>query len=525
MARAPILRCIISILALGGAECNHRIGSSIDGERRAQSKDLLARLGRVEHQSHTRNPHLRQRRTTQRCNGIKKIVQCNDGVAEEICKKALIEAGVELLSNMPNTPFFAICVGSEDEAQLVADLTEMAGVEDDPVRTLSVLPGSKVARKLQTGGQEIPYGVDLVNAPAFWDRYGKRGGGVTVCVIDTGIRSTHEDLRDADLTGSDDSFLVTPWNEDLDGHGTHVSGTIRATDNGVGVIGVAPEASIHFVRVFDDSGEFTASNLVDAMNACVSAGAKIISMSLGGPLETSAERTTVANLKDSGILLVAASGNDAGGNNYLEFPAGYEPVMSVAAIDANLDIATFSSYNTEVDIAAPGVDVLSTFADSDTAYAKLSGTSMATPHVSGVAALLWSQFPDSSVTDIDNAIKLSARDIGPCGQDSLFGHGIIDVMAAATYLENGGGGAPEQSNCVDVSVSLTTDDYGSETYYIITPSDDANSIVYRGGPYPDSRRSTYTDAIKVQGGCYDLIWLDAYGDGYVNFCLLSCVGY
>ena len=146
MARAPILRCIISILALGGAECNNRIGSSIDGERRAQSKDLLARLGRVEHQSHTRNPHLRQRRTTQRCNGIKKIVQCKDGVAEEICKKTLIEAGVELLSDMPNTPFFAICVGSEDEAKLVADLTEMAGVEDDPVRTLSVLPGSKVIR-------------------------------------------------------------------------------------------------------------------------------------------------------------------------------------------------------------------------------------------------------------------------------------------------------------------------------------------------------------------------------------------
>ena len=309
--------------------------------------------------------------------------------------------------------------------------------------------------------------------------------------------------------------MVTPWNEDGNGHGTHVSGTILASNNGGGVIGVAPESSIHFVRVFDASGQFTASNLVDAMNACASAGAKVISMSLGGPVETSAERTTVANLKNSGILLVAASGNDAGGNNFLEFPAGYEPVMSVGAVDRNLGIATFSSHNTEVDIAAPGVDILSTIADSDASYAELSGTSMAAPHISAVAALLWSQFPDRSVTDIENAIKLSARDFGPCGQDRLFGHGIVDVMAAAAYLENGGGDAAEQSGCVDVSVSLTTDDYGSETYYIITPDDDPNRIMYRGGPYPDMQRSTYTDDVMLPSGCYTLIWIDAYGDGYV----------
>lgn len=489
--------------------------SSNLAESEATSKATPTRLGQVEHRGQFRNQNLRHRRTTQRCNGMKKIVQCKDDVAEETCKKALIDAGVELLSDMPNTPFFAICVGSEDEALLVAALTEMEGIEDDPPRTLSYIPGSQVVRKLQSTEQVIPYGIDLVKAPTFWSQYGKRGGGVKVCVIDTGIRSSHEDLRDANPTGSNDSFLVTPWNEDGNGHGTHVSGTIIASDNGIGVIGVSPEASLHFVRVFDANGEFTASNLVDAMNACASAGAKIISMSLGGPSESSAERAAVANLKASGILLVAAAGNDGDGVNFVEYPAGYEPVLSVAAIDANLDIASFSTYNTEVDIAAPGVDVLSTIADSDTSYAQLSGTSMATPHVSGVAALLWSQFPDRSVDDIENAIKLSALDSGACGQDPLFGHGIVDAMAAAVYLESGGE-ATDQSGCVGVSVSLTTDDYGSETYYFITPKDDNTRIIYRGGPYPNGQRSTYTDDIQLQAGCYDLIWLDTVGDGTNN---------
>lgn len=137
---------------------------------------------------------------------------------------------------------------------------------------------------------------------------------------------------------------------------------------------------------------------------------------------------------------------------------------------------------------------------------------MATPHVSGVAALLWSLFPESTVDEIRDAMEQSARDSGACGKDRLFGHGIVDVMAAADWLA-GGGDAPELSNCVDVRVQLKTDDWGQETTYLIRPSDDDDDIVFRGGPYPNDRRSTYTDQLELPSGCYELVWLDSYGDG------------
>jgi subtilisin family serine protease len=454
------------------------------------------------------------------CEGLQKIVQCKDGVEEEVCKQDLVDAGVEVVSDMVNTTFFAICVDTQKEVDLVAELADVEGVEDDPPRTLSYVHGSEeVVRLLQNNRQVVPYGVDLVNAPDFWDRYGTKGGGVKVCVIDTGLRATHEDIKDLELSGSDGNNVISEWYEDGNSHGTHVTGTIAGVDNNIGVVGVAPEASIHVVRVFNDNGQFTASSLVVAMNACASANAKIISMSLGGPVDTFAERTAVRLLRNSGILLVAASGNDANGINLVEYPAGYDPVVSVGALDDEFQIAEFSTHNTEVDIAGPGVGVLSSTSNTDRSYAKLSGTSMATPHIAGVAALLWSRFPNSSVDEIREAMEQSARDIGACGKDRLFGNGVVDVVAAAEYLENGGNVAPELGGCIDVSVELKTDDWGQETTYIITPkqggffNNQDDDIVYRGGPYPNNRRSTYRDNIRLEDGCYNLVWRDSYGDG------------
>lgn len=451
------------------------------------------------------------RRTMQQCNGIKKIVQCKDDVEESVCKQQLVDAGVEVVADMPKTAFFAICVDSQIEANLVAQITNVEGVEDDPPRTLSYVPGSVVQRMLQ--GQTIPYGVNLVNAPDFWDRYDKRGDGVKVCVIDTGLRTSHEDIEGiSSLTGTNDNDLVTPWDEDTGSHGTHVTGTIAAQDNSAGVIGVAPDAGIHVIRVFDDSGQFSASSLVEAMNACGEAGAKIISMSLGGTSSNIAEQWAVNSLQNQGILLVAASGNDGNGANSVEYPAGYEAVMSVGALDESVQIASFSTHNTAVDIAGPGVAVLSTTANNDRSYAEYSGTSMATPHVAAVAALLWSQFPQASVEEIRTALQESASDSGACGKDRLFGHGLVDATAAADYLENGSS-APEQSGCIDVKVELLTDDWGAETSYVITPKSDGSDIAYRGGPYPNNQRSTYTDNIQLQDGCYNIELRDSYGDG------------
>eukprot|EP00934_Nitzschia_sp_Nitz4_P008097 Nitzschia sp. Nitz4//scaffold130_size63480//22803//25505//NITZ4_006246-RA/size63480-augustus-gene-0.108-mRNA-1//-1//CDS//3329535180//8087//frame0 len=452
-----------------------------------------------------------QRQTVEECSGIKKIVQCRDGVEEEECKAQLVAAGVEVVADMPKTAFFAVCVESQAESNIVAELTDVDGVEDDPERTLSVIPESHVARHL--AAQETPYGISMVKAPEFWSQYGTTGEGKKVCIIDTGLRSTHQDIKGiSSLTGTNDASLVTPWNADGNTHGTHVAGTVAAQDNSVGVIGVAPGVDLHIIRVFDDSGSFTASSLVVAMNACGEAGADVISMSLGGSSSSVAERWAVNNLESQGILIVAAAGNDGDGVNAVEYPAGYSAVMSVGALDEDSEIASFSTHNSGVDISGPGVAVLSTVSGSDSSYAEYSGTSMATPHVSAAAALLWSQFPDASVSDIRNALEQSAADMGACGKDRLFGNGLLDLMAAADYLESGSV-ASEISGCTSVVVELLTDDWGAETTYRITPKGDSSNYVYRGGPYTNDVRATYTDEIELEDGCYTLFLLDSYGDG------------
>ncbi len=454
-----------------------------------------------------------RRRTTETCEGVRKIVTCKKDTSEETCKKNLLAAGVVLVSDMPNTPFFAVCIDAEERALVLAGLSDVASVEDDPLRTLSYIPTSEVVKPMQTSEQVIPYGVELVKAPEFWDMYGKRGEGMKVCVIDSGLRTTHEDLIAGDLSGSSDSSVVTPWDGFSGSHGTHVTGTIAAQDNTVGVVGVAPDASIYVVRIFSDSGSASASIFMQGLNACARAGVNIINMSLGGPGSSTAERNLLQSLKDSGILLVAAAGNTASTNNRVQYPAGYESVMSVGAIDENLEIAIFSSHNNQVDIVAPGVGVLSTTAARDTSYSQYDGTSMAAPHIAGVAALLWSQFPEKSVDEIQNALSQSAQDLGACGRDRLFGHGVVDVMAAAAYLENGGVAATELESCVDVTISLTTDDWGQDTFFFVVPEDNIENTIYRGGPYVNGRRATYTENIQLPDGCYFLLLLDRFGDG------------
>ena len=145
------------------------------------------------------------------CTGTRKIVQCKDDVPESVCKEDLINAGVQVLSDMPETVFFAVCVDSEADAAIVAALTNVEGIEDDLVRTLSVMEGSMVQRDLQACEQVTPYGINLVRAPEFWSRYnGTQGAGVKVCVIDSGLDISHEDIRDGDVSGSDTKGLFSP---------------------------------------------------------------------------------------------------------------------------------------------------------------------------------------------------------------------------------------------------------------------------------------------------------------------------
>lgn len=216
--------------------------------------------------------------------------------------------------------------------------------------------------------QTVPYGIDLVRAREAWDadRDGvvdagaATGAGIRVCVVDTGIAAAHQDLGGGGvrIVGGR-SFVNEDWADDRQGHGTHVAGTVAAMNNTVGVVGVSPGAvELLIADVFNDAGAGQASStILAAANWCADQGANIISMSLGGKVPALVDGYQALN--DRGVLVVAAAGND--GAPVINYPAGYASVVSVAAIDANEAVASFSTFNPDVEIAAPGVAVLSTY--------------------------------------------------------------------------------------------------------------------------------------------------------------------
>ena len=281
-----------------------------------------------------------------------------------------------------------------------------------------------------------PFGIGMVEADQVSDAL---TGNMTVCVTDTGYSLGHEDLPNSGVTGDDGhgSFDTGNWFEDGHGHGTHVSGTIAAIgNNNVGVVGVNPSGNLklHMVKVFNNSGSWAyGSDMVAAVDQCVAAGAKVISMSLGGGAPSSAEQAAFDNAAANGVLSIAAAGND--GNSSLSYPASYDSVMSVAAVDSNGNVANFSQFNSQVEISGPGVAVNSTLPNNT--YASWNGTSMATPHVAGVAALVWSHYTSCTSGEIRQAINKSAEDRGSAGRDNSYGHGIVKAKAMFDMLANG----------------------------------------------------------------------------------------
>ena len=432
----------------------------------------------------------------------------------------------------------------------------------------------------QPTAQVVPYGIDMVQARDVWDADrndvidvgAPTGEGIRVCVIDSGIFAGHEDFQGVNIAGG---FPDNKWQFDNCGHGTHVAGTIAAAHNNLGVVGVSPgKVSLFIVKVFGNDVQTNcvytfASNLIDGANRCADAGAKVINMSLGGSQRSRGEEMAFRALNKRGVLSIAAAGNHGvptTPTDAYHYPASYDSVMQVAAVDSNKALAGFSAKNDQTEIAGPGVAVLSTYplgpaapvlsgSDSfpaipmtnsfvgvataplvdgglcntplpagntswqgrvvlcqrgggvtfvakagntfaggavatviynnvpgplngtlgndfslippipvvgvsqadgvalqahvgqsttvDTrlplnfnAYAFINGTSMATPHVSGVAALVWSANPSWTNAQIRQALNVTAEDLGTSGYDTSFGWGLVQAKAALDELQN-----------------------------------------------------------------------------------------
>ncbi|HEX7917348.1 MAG TPA: S8 family serine peptidase [Rudaea sp.] len=474
-------------------------------------------------------------------------------------------------------------------------------------------------------GQVTPWGVSRVQAPQAVAA-GADGTGIKVCVIDSGINPNHEEFAGIAITG--DSGNGQPWDTDNCGHGTHVAGTIAAADNGVGVIGVSPgKVALHIVRVFGDStpnscGWSYASTLIDAAQRCQAAGAKVINMSLGGGGSSIAERDAFTRLYQQGVLSIAAAGND--GNGTYSYPASYDSVISVAALDSNNKRAVYSQYNSQVELAAPGNDILSTLpfrsaaisagdtsypatamtgtvqtvahgllvdggtcattsanwtgnvvackrgtttfatmatnvtaagglgvivynntpggfsgtmspyvstipvvsvTDTDgaamlsaqlgqdvrvstifespaSAYGYMSGTSMATPHVVGVAALTWSAAPQKSNQQVREALAESALDVDAPGRDFNTGWGLVQAKAAVDNLVSGGALQPG----IPPSQLMVVGDTVKNKFQVslLWTRGDSTVDVYRGGvkimsAVPNALNTTDTPKLKGTG--------------------------
>ena len=271
--------------------------------------------------------------------------------------------------------------------------------------------------------QVTPWGIAHVGAPLA----GNSGDGIKVAVIDTGINLGHSDLA-ANIKGSVDFTGSRKGAEDEHGHGTHVAGTIAGIDNTIGVVGVAPKACLYAVRVLDRRGAGRWSDLSDAITWCVDNGMNVGNMSLGGSSAPSYVKTACDNAQANDVLLVAAAGNSGDGNTgtpELSFPAAYDSVVSVAAIESDDDLASFSNSGAHVEVSAPGVGVYSTYKKD--AYATLSGTSMASPHAAGVAAVIWKEIASPTAASVRTELQARVRDLSPAGRDTGYGFGVVDL--------------------------------------------------------------------------------------------------
>lgn len=331
---------------------------------------------------------------------------------EKVDKKAIAEAEGEIDQTFKQLPIASVTLPADEVKELKKD-KDVVRVEKDIT--------------VHASADTLDWGISATNVPVSWNA-GFTGKGVKIAVVDTGV-AAHSDLA---VAGGASFVSYTTSYQDDNGHGTHVAGIIGAENNGFGTKGVAPDAEVYAVKSLEKSGSGSLSSILAGIDWAITNKMNIINLSLGTQTNSAAFQALVDKAYANGILVVAAAGNDgsvSGTDDTVDYPARYDSAIAVGAVDSSLKRASFSSTGNTVEIAAPGESIVSTYLNNG--YARMSGTSMAAPYVSGELALLKQANPTADAVRLRTILKDTSKDLGTAGRDPWFGYGLMQAPASA----------------------------------------------------------------------------------------------
>ncbi len=285
---------------------------------------------------------------------------------------------------------------------------------------------------LEILSETIDWGLIDIAIPRLWEK--TRGDNISIMVVDTGI-SEHSDLNDNILFDLCRSFIPEEDTKDLTGHGTSVAGVIAAKDSEFGIVGVAPNSKIIAVKVMSKVNKNIIKSIEQALAYAKEVKPDIINMSLGSSARLSSHcEILIQELYDMNIPIVCAIGNS--GDKYSCFPANYPQTFSASSYSKNRDISNFSSRGDDCDFALPGEQILTTSLNNQ--YAIVKGTSFAAPFLSGIIALILSNWKKNnknySIQELKDFLIKNTSDHGPTGKDKMYGYGIINSESLEKML-------------------------------------------------------------------------------------------
>ena len=369
----------------------------------------------------------------------RKIVVFKKGLSEIEKLDALRRADGNLVKKLRQRDMAVVALDEDSTAALSKDARVLRVEDDAVVEALEATDNGKQARSNSKKSppqptEVLPWGINKIDAESVWP-LGGTGFGVDVGVIDTGISASHPDLAGNIKGGVSEVWYTSSWN-DGNGHGSHVAGIIGAVDNTIGVVGASPAANLYAIKVLDRNGSGYISDVINGIDWAIANGMQVVNLSLGCDCDSLSLHEAVTRAQDAGVVVVAAAGN-SGGN--VLYPAAYSEAIAVAAVDSANIAPYWSSRGPEVDLAAPGKSIYSTY--KGTGYATLSGTSMAAPHVAGAAALMLGAPVDPAYdadedgiwdpVEVQNKLQATtATDLGVGGVDDIYGYGLVNALAA-----------------------------------------------------------------------------------------------